>query len=53
MHNVGCPKVIVNLATKPNSSKPAFDANGTTFAIDMTHASKIYLTRKLNNVMNA
>lgn len=51
MHNVECPKAIVDLATKPSSSKPACDANGTTFAIGTTHASKIYLTRKLNNVM--
>ncbi len=53
MHNVECPKAIVNLATKPSSSKPTCDANGTTFAIGMTYASKIYLTRKLSNVMNA
>ncbi len=52
MHNVECPKAIVNLATKLSSSKPTCDANGTTFAIGMIHASKTYLIRKPNSVMN-
>lgn len=53
MHNVECPKAIVDLVTKLSSSKPTCDANGTTFAIGMIHASKTYLIRKPNSVMNA
>ncbi len=53
MHNVECPKTTVNLATKPSFSKPACDANGTTFVHGMTHASKTYLTRKPSSLMNA